>query len=411
VDDAVRRVLEMKQKLGLFERPYADARTEPPFYLPESLTLARQCAAESVVLLKNNGVLPLRRTPSTIAVTGPLADAPADQLGTWVFDGEPAHSVTPLQAIRAACGEKIRVISAPGLAHSRDKDPDGIKRAVDAAEAADVILFFGGEEAILSGEAHSRADISLPGAQGDLLKALKATGKPVVLVVMSGRPNTLTREAELADALLVAFHGGTMAGPALADVIFGDTVPSGKLPVTMPRMVGQIPIYHAHKSSGRPPKDIVLMDDIPVGAGQTSLGCTSYHLDAGDGPLFPFGHGLSYTTFDYGEVSLSATDMPADSSISATCRITNTGSRDAHEIVQLYVRDVVGSLARPVRELKGFEKIFLKAGESRVVRFTLTESDLAFWHGDMTRRAEPGEFHVWISPDSRSGRPVSFRLR
>ena len=203
----------------------------------------------------------------------------------------------------------MKVIAEQGLTYSRDKSEDGIKKAVAAAVKADVILFFAGEEAVLSGEARCRADISLPGAQREMLKALKATGKPVVMIVMAGRPLTIPEETEMADAVLYAFHGGTMAGPALADLLFGKAVPSGKLPVTLPRMVGQVPIYYAHKNTGRPASNITLIDDIEIGAKQTSLGFTSYHLDAGDSPLFPFGYGLSYTTFKYGDVKLSKTNM------------------------------------------------------------------------------------------------------
>ena len=207
-----------------------------------------------------------------------MADSPADQVGTWCFDAEPEHSITPLSAIKSEYGDKIRINEAIGLTYSRDKNKSGIAKAVAAAQQSDVVLFFAGEEAVLSGEARCRADISLPGAQTEMLTALKKTGKKVVLVVMAGRPLTIPKEVEAADAVIYAFHGGTMAGPALADLIFGKAVPSGKLPVTLPRMVGQVPIYYAHKNTGRPGKNIDLIDDIPVGAKQTSIGFTSYHL-------------------------------------------------------------------------------------------------------------------------------------
>jgi beta-glucosidase len=339
-----------------------------------------------------------------------MSDAPADQLGTWIFDGEPERSITPLMAIKSEYGSKFNIVSEKGLTHSRDKNEAGIAKAVSVAKNADIILFFAGEEAILSGEAHCLADISLPGAQTKMLEALKKTGKPVVIIVMSGRPNTIEKEVELSDAALLAFHGGTMAGPALADLIFGAEVPSGKLPVTIPKMVGQIPVYYAHKNTGRPAKDIVLIDSIPVGAGQTSLGNTSYHLDAGDKPLFPFGYGLSYTEFSYSTLKISKTKASMNEKIIVECDITNTGKYDAMEVVQLYVRDKVASLARPLRELKGFQKISLKAGETKNVKFELTSTELGFWNTDNKYITEPGEFQVWISKDSQSGEAGSFWL-
>jgi len=230
-------------------------------------------------------------------------------------------------------------------------------------------------------------------------------------VVMAGRPLTIGNQLEQADAVIYAFHGGTMAGAGLADLIFGRTVPSGKLPVTLPKMVGQVPVYYAHKMTGRPAENIILINDIPVGAGQTSLGNTSYQLDAGDSPLFPFGFGLSYTTFKYSEVKVSKKTISKGNALNVTCTITNTGKREGKEVAQFYIRDVVGSLARPVRELKGFQKINLKAGETKTVNFTLNDDQLAFWNADMVKRSEPGEFQVWISTDSQSGKPASFILR
>lgn len=408
IDEAVRNVLRMKFRLGLFENPYVAVRDTLPFYEEASLAVARRAAAESAVLLKNNGVLPLQSF-GKVAVVGPLCDSPADQIGTWCFDAEPEHSVTPLQALKAKYGDKV--IGVPGLTYSRDMSRDGIARAVAAARTADVVLYFAGEEAVLSGEARCRADISLPGAQTELLKALKATGKPVVMIVMAGRPLTIPEECELADAVIYSFHAGTMAGPGLTDVISGDVVPSGKLPVTLPRMVGQIPVYYAHKNTGRPASNITLIDDIAVGTKQTSLGFTSYHLDAGDKPLYPFGYGLSYTTFDYSPVTLSATEMNADGSLVASCTIKNTGAYDAEEAVQLYIGDKVASVVRPVKELKGFDKVLIKAGESVTVDFTVTAEMLAFTHLDGTRGAEAGDFDLWIAADSDSGTPVTFTLK
>lgn len=412
IDESVRNILRLKFRLGLFDNAYTKKQENMPFYTADALEKAKQAAVESVILLKNdNNILPLSDKVKSVAIIGPLSDAKVDQLGTWVFDGEPERSITPLKAIQDEYGSKIKVVSEIGLTYSRDKSPQGIARAVAAASKADVILLFVGEEAILSGEAHCLADISLPGAQADLISALRKTRKPLIVTFMAGRPLTIQKEIEMADAVLYAFHGGTMAGPALADLIFGKAVPSGKLPITFPRMVGQIPVYYNHKMTGRPAKDIVTIDNIPIGAPQTSLGNTSYHLDAGDSPLFPFGFGLSYSKFDYSEVTLSATEVTKNALITATCRITNSGKYDASEVVQLYIRDVVASLARPVRELKGFQKVHLKVGETKEVRFTLHTEQLAFWNADMIKRAEPGEFQVWISKDSQSGDPKKFKLK
>jgi len=411
IDNAVRNILRLKMKLGLFDKPYTEIPKETINYNATSLEKARKAATESIVLLKNNQVLPIDKRYKTIAVIGPMSDATHDQLGTWAFDGEKERSITPLMAINQQFGETFNIVSEKGLVYSRDKNPKGVAKAVSAAQKADVILFFGGEESILSGEAHSRADIRLPGAQTELLNALRNTGKPIVTIIMSGRPNTIEKEVKLSDAVLLAFHGGTMAGPALADIIFGNAVPSGKLPVTIPRMVGQIPIYYAHKNTGRPAAELAFIDDIPVGAEQTSLGNTSYHLDAGNKPLFPFGFGLSYTEFSYSSIKLSSTNPEIKDTIVAECEVTNTGKYDGMEVVQLYIRDKVASLARPVRELKGFRKIHLKAGETQKVSFALSASQLGFWNLSNNYITEPGEFQVWISKDSQSGVPVSFWLK
>lgn len=411
IDESVRNILRLKFRLGLFDNPYIKEGAPSALYLESSLQQAKEAAIEGAILLKNDQqVLPLATSVKSVAVVGPLADSPADQVGTWCFDAEPEHCITPLTAIQQECENKIRVISEAGLTYSRDKNETGIAKAVAAARQADVILYFAGEEAVLSGEARCRADISLPGKQTEMLKALKATGKPIVMVVMAGRPLTITDEVELADAVLYTFHSGTMAGPAISDLLFGKAVPSGKLPVTLPRMVGQVPIYYAHKNTGRPASNITLIDDIEVGAKQTSLGFTSYHLDAGDGPLFPFGYGLSYTTFTYGNCQLSTTNLKPGDKLTVSCDITNSGDYDAAEVVQLYIRDKVGSLVRPVKELKNFKKIWIKSGQTQQVEFTLTTDDLAYWNADMQRRAEAGEFTVWIAPDSQSGEGIDFIL-
>lgn len=410
IDDMVRNVLRLKFDLGLFEHPYAD-RNIRGFYEKDALEKARLTAEESAVLLKNTGILPLSADIKKIAVVGPMANAPHEQVGTWSFDVEDERCVTPLAALTGRYGQDA-VKFASGLSYSRDKRTEGIAEAVQAAREADVVLMFAGEEAILSGEAHCRADISLPGAQSQMIEELKATGKPLVLIVMTGRPMTIAREIEMADAVLYAFHGGTMAGPALANLLTGEAVPSGKLPVCLPVMVGQMPLYYAHKNTGRPAdRHMVLMDDIPVATWQTSTGCSCFHMDAGDKPLYPFGFGLSYTQFRYGEVRLSSDVMKTDGTVTVCCRVENTGTRDGDEVVQLYVRDMVGSLTRPVKELKGFKKVRLKAGESRDVHFTLHAEDLAFHLLDNRKVVEPGEFRVWVAADSDSGNPVKLTVQ
>ena len=410
IDGLVRNVLRLKYRLGLFDNPYVDLDSARRFYTEANLDGARRAAEESAVLLTNNGILPLKENVRRIAVTGPLMDAKHDQNGTWCFDMEKEHTVTALEALTEMYG-KDRIIAAPGLTYSRSTDAAGIRRAAAEAAKADVILFFAGEEAVLSGEAHCRADISLPGAQTEMLRALKATGKPVVTVIMAGRALTIPEESKLSDAVLYVFHPGTMGGPAIANLLSGKVNPSGRLPLTMPRMTGQLPLYYAHNNTGRPASGIVLIDSLELEADQTSTGCTSFYLDAGDGPLFPFGHGLSYTTFKYGPVELSATEIAPDGSITASCEITNTGEREGSEVAQLYVRDLVGSMVRPVRELKAFEKITLAPGESRKVSFTLDGADLAYTNAENKKITEPGEFRLWISPDSQAGEAVSFTVK
>ncbi|MCD7972216.1 MAG: glycoside hydrolase family 3 C-terminal domain-containing protein [Candidatus Azobacteroides sp.] len=413
LDEAVRNILRLKFRLGLFENPYADEKTANDFYRESSLEAAKQAAIEGTILLDNkNSVLPLQNTITSVAVVGPLSHAPADQIGTWCFDGEPAHSVTPAMAIQKEYGSKIKVLTEAGLTYSRDKNKEGIEKAVAVGKQADVILFFAGEEAILSGEARCRADIGFPGAQTEMLEALKQTGKPVVMIVMCGRPMTIGKEIEMADATLLAFHGGTMAGPALADILIGKAVPSGKLPVTMPRMAGQIPIYYNHKSTGRPASDITLIDDIEIGAEQTSIGFTSYHLDAGDSPLYPFGYGLSYTTFEYSSIRLDKNELTKDSPIMASVTVKNTGNYKAAEVVQLYIRDLVsGSVTRPVKELKGFRKITLEPGESEEVSFEITEEMLRFWNTRNEWISEPGDFHLFIGSSSADVKQAHFVLK
>ena len=412
IDDAVRDILRIKFMLGLFENPYVDEKAPCVFYEPSHLAAAKQAAVESAILLKNEKqTLPIKPNVKTIAVVGPMADAAYEQLGTWIFDGEKEHSQTPLTAIKELVGSSVQVIYEPGLAYSRDTNTQGISKAVAAASKADMILAFIGEESILSGEAHCLANINLQGCQSELIEALYKTGKPLTTIVMAGRPLTIEKEIAQSDAVLYSFHPGTMGGPALADLLWGKAVPSGKTPMTFPKMVGQIPVYYSHNNTGRPAsRSEVLLNNIPVEAGQTSLGCTSFYLDAGFDPLYPFGYGLSYTTFQYGVPTLSATELKEKDVLTIEFDIENTGSYDATEVAQLYVQDKVGSVTRPVKELKGFMRVPLKAGEKKSLRFELPISELAFWNIDMKKVVEPGEFNLWIATDSQSGTPVTFKV-
>ncbi|MDD4516255.1 beta-glucosidase BglX [Massilibacteroides sp.] len=410
IDNAVRNILRIKMRLGLFENPYVDVDAPSVLYTAEHLQKAKEAAIESAILLKNdNGTLPLNETIRTIAVVGPLADAPHDQLGTWIFDGDKNYTQTPLKALQKEYGDKVRILYAPGLAYSRDVKTDGIAAAVQAARNADVVLAFVGEESILSGEAHSLADLNLQGAQSELIAAVAKTGKPVVTIVMAGRPLTIGRDADVSQAVLFNFHPGTMGGPAIADLLFGKAVPSGKLPVTFPKMVGQLPIYYSHNNTGRPYQgNETMLADIPLEAGQTSLGNTSFHLDAGAYPLYPFGYGLSYTTFSYANLNLSSDKLKATDTLTVSADITNTGKYDGTEIVQLYVQDCFGSVTRPVKELKDFTRIFLKSGETKTVTFTLPIQKLAYYNIDMDYVVEAGDFNLWVSQDSQKGLKASF---
>uniref|UniRef100_UPI0040561F34 glycoside hydrolase family 3 N-terminal domain-containing protein n=1 Tax=Alistipes sp. TaxID=1872444 RepID=UPI0040561F34 len=408
IDNAVRNILKLKFRLGLFENPYVDVTlARKVAYAPEHLAAAKQCAIESTVLIQNNNnVLPLAKG-STILVTGPMADAPYDQLGTWAFDGEEQYTVTPLKALAA----HFNVINAPTLSYSRDTDTSSFKAAQKAAKKADAIVVCVGEEAILSGEAHSLSNLNLQGAQSQLIAAMRATGKPVVVVVIAGRPLTIERDLAKCDAMLYSFHPGTMGGEALADLIAGEAVPSGKLPMTFLRDAGQAPFYYNHPMTGRPNNGTeTLLHDIPLKAGQTSLGCTSYYLDTGYGPLFPFGYGLSYTTFEYANVNLDKYEHNKSDYIHIDFDLTNTGDREATEVVQIYVRDLVGSVVRPVKELKGFMRVTLKPGETKHLMYDLPVSDLAFWNRDMEYVVESGEFQLWVAGDSASGEPINFKV-
>ena len=410
IDQAVRNILRVKILLGLFENPYVDVEAGKAVqYAPEHLAAAQKTAEESAILLKNDGVLPLKADAiRNILVTGPMADAPHEQLGTWAFDGQSNHTVTPLKALQERFPGKVTYVQ--GLKNSRSRR-ERFDDVVAAARRADVILVFLGEEAILSGEAHSLADLNLKGAQSELLAALKAVGKPVVATVMAGRPLTIERDLPNCAAMLYAFHPGTMGGPALVNLLCGDVNPSGKTPVTFLRTVGQAPLYYSHNMTGRPYNGETLLDEIPEEAGQTSLGNTSYYLDYGAYPLFPFGYGLSYTTFAYSGIALDREAYGTEDTVQVSFTLANTGTRAGTEVVQVYVRDLVGSITRPVKELKHFERVTLEPGESRTLTVGIPVQDLAFVGLDGVKKVEPGEFQLWVAGDSASGKPVSFEVK
>lgn len=402
LDAAVGAVLAAKFRLGLFADPYRfcdPARAKATLLRPEFLAAARDLARRSCVLLKNSGVLPLKPAGLTVALVGPLADSAEDQLGCWRGRGRNEDTIT----VRAALEEIFpggRLRYARGC-ETRGEDTSGFAAARSAAAGADVIIAALGESANQSGEATSLTSLDLSGPQAALLKELHATGKPVILLLMTGRPLTIESVEPLADALLVPWHPGTMGGPAIADVLTGAYNPSGHLPVTWPRSVGQIPIFYAHKSSGRPS---------PV-AGKPDDPYYSHYIDAPSTPLYPFGFGLSYTTFAFDQLRLSAPIIQVGGApLIVTVRVRNTGRRSGEEVVQLYVRDLVGSVTRPVRELKGFQKIELSAGEARDVEFRLAPADLAFWRADRTFGPEPGRFEIFVGGDSDATLSAGFTL-
>ena len=412
INDAVRNILRIKYRLGLFDNPYVKGNTTEVFYKKEHLDLAEKLAEESVVLLKNEEqILPLQKT-KTIAVFGPLADASHDQLGTWVFDGDKNHTITPLFALKEKYGKDSKIIYEPILKYSRDKDTADFGKARKIAKEADVVLLFLGEESILSGEAHSLSDLNLQGVQSQLLEALAKTKTPLVTIIMAGRPLTIEKELTKSKAVLYAWHPGTMGGAAIINLLFGKTNPSAKLPITFPKNVGQIPMYYNHLKTGRPANGSELnLNNIPVEASQTSLGNKSYYLDSGNDPLFPFGFGLSYTQFEYGKISLSKTILKKEEVLEIALSLKNTGDYQGTEIVQLYTCDIAASIALPIRELKGFQRIDLKAGEEKRVIFKLSISDLAFYGIDMKKKVEAGKFDLWVGSDSTTGEKVSFEVQ
>lgn len=411
IDDAARRILVAKFKLGLFDDPYRYTNVEKAkqvVFSQEHRNIAREIAAQSLVLLKNEGnVLPLQKK-GTIALIGPMADNRENMTGTWSVAANFEKSISLKDGLEKALGEKARIIHARGAnvvadpelearvsifdkPTYRDDRPEEvmIQEAVAAARNADVIIAAMGEAAEMSGEASSRSDIELPANQRKLLQALKATGKPIILVLFTGRPLAIKWEAENIQSILNVWFAGSEAGDAIADVLFGDVNPSGKLPATFPQNVGQIPIYYNHKNTGR-----------PLPEGEWFQKFRSNYLDVSNDPLYPFGFGLSYTSFNYSNMKLNANSLNGDQTLRVSIEISNDGKYDGAEVVQLYVRDLVASITRPVKELKGFEKIFLKSGEKKKVEFEISQKDLMFYNQDAQFIWEPGEFEIMVGGNS-----------
>jgi beta-glucosidase len=421
IDNACRRILEMKYKLGLFADPYKycdDSRAKKEIYTPEHRAIARKTATESFVLLKNKeNLLPLSKSQK-IAVIGPLADTRSNMVGTWSVAANLESPATLMEGLNAVAGPSANIFYARGCNLTedpvleknstlngrdlkRDKRTEAELReeALTIASKADVIVAAMGEASEMSGEGSSRSNISIPEVQQRLLKALLATGKPVVLVLFTGRPLTLVWEDENIPAILNVWFGGSEAAYAIADVLFGDVNPGGKLTATFPRSVGQIPLYYNHYNTGRPsPED-------------SFEKYRSNYLDEINAPLYPFGYGLSYTQFSYSDIKLSNDSMNSEGEIIASVVVTNIGKIDGTEVVQLYIRDMVGSVARPIKELRGFERIRLKAGESKIVKFTITPETLKFYNANLDFINEPGEFNIMIGGNSRDVKSAKFFLR
>ncbi|PZR41779.1 MAG: beta-glucosidase BglX [Azospira oryzae] len=421
IDEACRRIVKAKFELGLFDNPYKycdEKRSKTEIYTAANRAEARSTAAQSFVLLKNDkNILPLKKS-GTIALVGPLADAKENMTGTWSVAARFSESISVLSGLQKATEGKAKVVYAKGanldadevletnstmfgkgLHRDKRSSTELLNEAVRIAKGADVIVAAVGEAAEMSGEAASRTTIEIPETQKELLKALLKTGKPVVLVLFTGRPLVLKWEQENVPTILNTWFGGSEAGDAIADVLFGDVNPSGKLTTTFPQHVGQVPIYYAHKNTGR-----------PLAEGKWFQKFRSNYLDVSNEPVYPFGYGLSYTQFEYGEIQLSKSKMTADDSLQASVTVTNTGALEGKEVVQLYIRDMVGSVTRPVKELKGFQKITLKPGESKQVTFTIGKNQLGFYHQDLTWGAEPGDFQVMIGGNSRDVKQVVFTL-
>ncbi len=420
IDSACRRVLEAKYKLGLFDDPYKycdNNRSKTEIFTEANKKVARETAAQSFVLLKNaNNTLPIKKS-GTIALIGPLADAKENMTGTWSVAADFSKSISVRQGLEDAVGSNAKIIYALGANLSQDslfeeragmfgksfkRDSRPAQQIIDEALAmanqSDVIVAALGESAEMTGESSSVTNLEIPQSQKDLLKALVKTGKPLVLVLFTGRPLALSWENENVPAILNVWFGGTEAGHAIADVLFGDANPSGKLSTTFPQNVGQVPLYYNHKNTGRPLR------------GQWFQKFQSNYLDVSNDPVYPFGYGLSYTTFTYSDVKLSGNSINANRSITATVTVSNTGKTDGKEVVQLYIQDLVGSTTRPVKELKGFQKIDLKAGESKTVTFKITNNDLKFYNYDLKYVSEPGDFKLFIGGNSRDVKEADFKL-
>ncbi|WP_284464653.1 beta-glucosidase BglX [Chryseobacterium sp.] len=415
IDTAAKRVLEAKYDLGLFDNPYkhGDAKlAAKEVYSIENRNIARNVAAQSMVLLKNeNQVLPLKKS-GTVAVIGPLVNNSINMAGTWSVATKHNVSVNLMQGLQANYGKEVKFLSAKGAnidyntkleeiyaAHGKKTDRDNrskeelLKEAVDIANKADVIVLAIGESAEMSGESSSRSEITIPQSQVDLLNELKKTGKPIAMILFTGRPLALTNVKDTPDAILNAWFPGSEAGNAMADVLFGKVNPSGKLPMTFPRSLGQVPIYYNAKNTGRP-LDQKLTDKCEYQRFRSN------YMDECNTPLYSFGYGLSYTKFNYSEISVSNANPKGDQAIQASVTVTNTGNYDGAEVVQLYIRDMVGSITRPVKELKGFQKIFLKKGESKKVTFEITPENLKFYNGELKYDWESGDFDLMIGTSS-----------
>lgn len=405
IDCAVRRVLVQKERLGLFDDPFSDPAAEKRLLLcDEHRKAARDVARHSIVLLKNDkDVLPLRDDVRSIAVIGPLADNKADPLGTWALTGKPQSVlprienavVTVLEGMRQRAPEGVAINYAIGCG-IHHADPTSLSAAIEAAKLSDIVILVVGEDREMSGEGHCRTNLQIPPAQQAMIEAVHAVGKPTVVVLMNGRPLAINWIAENVPAVVEAWHLGTETGHAVADVLFGDFNPSGRLVTTFPRNVGQVPLYYNHKNTGRPPSSDVKF--------------SSKYIDVHWTPLYPFGYGLSYTRFNYTNLSLNADKMPTDGRITIKADITNAGSREGVEVAQLYVRDLVGSLTRPIRELKGFQRVALKPGETKTIAFDLSADDLRFHNRRLDFVVEPGMFHVWVGPNSAEGLQGEFEV-
>jgi beta-glucosidase len=387
IDEAVRRVLRIKFRLGLFDRPYTDEAAEPNSLLrPESIRLAREIAGRSMVLLKNDrDVLPLQKNVGSIAVIGPLADDRRAPLGWWAGDGKEENTVTPLAGIKAKVSAQTKVSYAKGC-DVKDESTAGFQEAITLAKQSDVAVVFVGELAEMVGEAASHSSLDLPGRQLELVQAIQATGKPTIVVLVNGRPLTVSWIVNNVPAILESWMGGSQSGNAIADILFGDVNPGGKLPATFPRTVGQVPIYYNHMNTGRPP--------------EAENRYTSKYFDIPWTPLFPFGYGLSYTKFKISNLQLSAPRIDVNGKLTVSVEVENVGGRVGDEVVQLYIRDPVATMTRPVKELKGFQRVTLQPGEKRRVEFVLSSEQLGFWNREMRYVVEPGEFRVMVGSNS-----------